>query len=80
MPTISPEAPPIPYPSTIEPPCPGCPDPDNAGRIDSPCEGPGIIEDPQSNIFETPGLIRSIGAPVCGDIVYCPRTKGYTTK
>ncbi len=73
-----PEAPP--KPSTIEPPCPGCPDPDNASRIDRPCQGPRIIEDPENSISETTVFIRSIGAPVCADIVVCPRTKGSTTK
>lgn len=77
MPIPLPEAPP--RPSTIEPPCPGCPDPDNAGRKDSPCEGPRIIEDPES-AYETPVFIRSLGAPVCANIVVCPRTNGYTTK
>lgn len=73
----SPEAPPI--PSKIEPPCPGCPDPDNAGGVDMPCQGPSTIEDPGRGLTEVPVFIRSIGAPACADIIYCPRTRGSRT-
>lgn len=65
-------------PEIERPPCPGCPDPDNARRVDAPCTGPDTIEDPLSVDYEKAlkEVYKSIGAPACADIVVCPRTHG----
>lgn len=69
-------------PEIERPPCPGCPDPDNARRVDAPCPGPDRIKDPfpddQANKSELDQLSRALGAPACADLIFCPRTRGYT--
>jgi hypothetical protein len=66
-------------PTEIQPPCPGCPDPDNAKRTDRPCPGPDRIEDPGSVLtseITLQQLTHALGAPACADILVCPRTGG----
>lgn len=62
----------------LDPVCPGCPDPDNAARVEAPCSGPSSLEDPSADIGEAnPDLARlapCIGSPICQNLVYCPRT------
>lgn len=71
MPRIAPL--PETLPTEIVPPCPGCPDPHNARRIDLPCSGPQRIQ--EQGEFDNVCLI--IGQPVvAADIIYCPRTRG----
>lgn len=72
---------PVPTPETpvrpdeLRPPCPGCPDPDNAGRVDKPCPGPEIIKDPSEEAALV-DLCQALGAPACADMIFCPRTGG----
>lgn len=77
MPTKPSTSPPL--PEITRPPCPGCPDPDNARRVDMPCIGPSKIEDPFSDEVDQQNLqslAKALGAPACSDIAYCPRTYG----
>ena len=72
-------------PTEIRPPCPGCPDPDNASRVDSPCPGPERIPDlinsiPTPEVSVTEVTIRSIASPILNDIIYCPRTQNSIAK
>lgn len=71
-----------PLPDITRPPCPGCPDPDNARRIDMPCPGPDKIEDPFRDALDEidaqnlRSLAKALGAPACADMTFCPRTRG----
>ncbi|MDQ5885884.1 MAG: hypothetical protein QG628_281 [Patescibacteria group bacterium] len=71
-----------PLPEIIQPPCPTCPDPDSARRINTPCTGPEVFEDPFSADLDEVdtqnlrALAQAIGSPACGDFVFCPRAHG----
>ena len=67
-----------PAPVRINPPCPGCPDPENAEMVDMPCSGPEEISGEVTEISES--QCRALGGPACDKIIYCPRTRGHRIK
>ena len=65
-------------PIILRPPCPGCPDPENARTIAMECSGPAELPDPFDRSSNAEAVAQFAGEAVCeaAGLVYCPRTKG----